>query len=117
MEHNKSTFVRMLHTTGTAAEMVWPGGDLGFVQQMVRESAALPRGTVHWYTSLVGRKDSLKKVRTQLYGMGVTALRTTEFFQGRTSRWAVAWSWDVPASLASVPLPGRPLEREQSADG
>lgn len=61
--------------------MVWPGGDLGFVQQMVRESAALPRGTVHWYTSLVGRKDSLKKVRTQLYGMGVTALRTTEFFQ------------------------------------
>lgn len=61
--------------------MVWPGGDCGFVQHMVRESAALPRGTVHWYTSLVGRKDSLKKVRTQLYGMGVTALRTTEFFQ------------------------------------
>ena len=99
--------------------MVWPGGDLGFVQQMVRESAELPRGTVHWYTSLVGRKDSLKKLRVQLYGMGVTALRTTEFFQvcnvcvwyagppsnqGRTSRWAVAWSWDVPASLAAVPL-------------
>lgn len=67
--------------TGTAEEMVWPGGDLGFVQQMVQESASLPRGTVHWFTSLIGRKDSLKKLRMQLYSMQVTALRTTEFSQ------------------------------------
>jgi hypothetical protein len=35
----------------------------------------------------------------------VTALRTTELVQGKTSRWAVAWSFSVPASTATLPLP------------
>ena len=46
---------------------------------------------------------------------GVTALRTTELVQGKTSRWAVAWSFSVPASTATLPLPRahRPQQQQQ----
>jgi hypothetical protein len=36
-------------------------------------------------------------VRKELHSRGVTALRTTELAQGKTSRWALAWSWQVGA--------------------
>lgn len=45
---------------------------------------------------------------------GVTALRTTELVQGRTSRWAIAWSWAACPSTASLPL--RPRQ-QQLQDG
>jgi hypothetical protein len=35
----------------------------------------------------------------------VTGLRTTELVQGRTSRWAIAWSFAAPAAAAALPLP------------
>lgn len=98
---------------GTASEMVYPGGEMAFVMAMVEDSSAL-RGRVHWYTTMVGKKETLKKVRGSLHRLGVTALRTTELAQGRTSRWAVAWSFDVNPNLANVPLRQHP-KRPQGA--
>lgn len=69
-----------MHPEGTAAEMVCPGGELAFVRRMVEDSLVL-RGRVHWYTSMVGKKSTLKALRSQLHGLGVSALRTTEFAQ------------------------------------
>lgn len=66
--------------TGTPEEMVCPGGELAFVRRMVEESAAL-RGAVHWYSTMLGKKATLKEVRKELHGLGVTALRTTELAQ------------------------------------
>lgn len=93
---------RRLHA-GTDAEMVWEGGEVAFVRKMVDESRAL-QGCVHWYTSMLGRKDSLKAIKTYLHNLPITALRTTQLTQGRTMRWAVAWSWTVPKATASIPL-------------
>jgi 23S rRNA (adenine1618-N6)-methyltransferase len=62
--------------------MVCPGGELAFVRRMAEESAAL-RGAVHWYTSMVGKKATLKEMRKELHALGVTALRTTELAQAR----------------------------------
>ena len=39
---------------------------------------------------------------------GVRVLRTTEFFQGKTSRWALSWSFAAPPLAASQPLPRFP---------
>jgi hypothetical protein len=47
---------------------------------MVQDSLKL-RGAVHWYTSMVGKKGTLRAVRSMLYRHGVRVLRTTEFFQ------------------------------------
>lgn len=64
--------------------MVYPGGELAFVSQMVADSGAEPlRSSVHWFTTMVARKASLKALRKTLYSAGVSALRTTEFCQAR----------------------------------
>ncbi|PRW44527.1 methyltransferase 16 isoform X2 isoform A [Chlorella sorokiniana] len=92
---------------GTAPEMVYPGGELAFVSGMVQDSLAL-RGAVHWYTTMVGKKSTLRAARSLLYRHGVRVLRTTEFFQGKTSRWALAWSFVADAAAATKPLPRFP---------
>lgn len=46
---------------------------------------------------------------------GVTALRTTELVQGKTSRWAIAWSFTVPHSTANMPLPRAHQPQRQPA--
>ena len=66
---------------GTDAEMVCPGGEVTFLGQMVRDSAVL-RGRVHWYTSMVGKKSTLRAVKQALREQGATAMRTTELAQG-----------------------------------
>ncbi|KAL4428378.1 hypothetical protein ABPG75_002467 [Micractinium tetrahymenae] len=92
---------------GTAEEMVYPGGELAFVSAMVQDSLEL-RGAVHWYTTMVGKKGTLRAARSLLYRHGVRALRTTELAQGKTSRWALAWSFTADANAASQPLPRFP---------
>lgn len=59
---------------------MYPGGELAFVRRMIADSQQL-RGRVHWYTSMLGKKASLKRLRTELMDAGATALRTTEFAQ------------------------------------
>ncbi|GAB4814487.1 hypothetical protein N2152v2_001533 [Parachlorella kessleri] len=90
--------------SGTAVEMVYPGGELAFVEGMVEDSFAL-QGQIHWYTTMVGKKVTLKAVRALLYRRGVRVLRTTEFVQGKTSRWAIAWSFTADPNIAQKPLP------------
>jgi hypothetical protein len=50
---------------GTEAEMVFPGGEEAFVGRMIEDSCRL-KGRVHWYTSMVGKKASLKKLTALL---------------------------------------------------
>lgn len=50
-----------------------------------------------WYTSMVGRKSNLKSLIAKLREAGVTIVKTTEFVQGQTCRWGIAWSFLPPA--------------------
>jgi len=77
---------------GCVDEVITPGGELTFVTAMVRDSLVL-REKVGWYTSMVGKKSSLRKVLAVLREAGVRNVRTTEFLQGRTTRWGVGWSF------------------------
>ena len=82
--------------------MVYPGGEVAFVRQMVLDSAAL-RGAVHWYTSMVGKKATLSAVKQLAWQHGATAVRTTELSQGPLRATHIE---RVPASLlASVCRP------------
>ena len=65
---------------GTAEEMVCPGGEAAFVKQMVQDSLQLQH-RIHWYSTMVGKKATLKQLRSLLHSHRVTALRTTEFVQ------------------------------------
>ncbi|GMP37566.1 hypothetical protein CsSME_00009178 [Camellia sinensis var. sinensis] len=81
---------------GTPKEMVCPGGEEAFISRIIRDSLQLKQ-SFRWYTSLVGRKSNLKILISKLREVGVTIVKTTEFVQGRTCRWGLAWSFMPPS--------------------
>jgi 23S rRNA (adenine1618-N6)-methyltransferase len=92
---------------GTPAEVAFPGGEAAFVASMVEDSFRLGEA-VHWYTTMVGKKATLKAMRAMLTARGARTVRTAEFAQGRTARWGLAWSLArgaAAAAAAGAPLP------------
>ncbi|OQR87053.1 methyltransferase METT10D [Achlya hypogyna] len=97
--------------TGALNEMTTPGGEVAFIRRMIDASLGLTT-QVRWYTSLVGRKGSLRPLLAALRAAGIRNMRTTEFLQGRTTRWGIAWSFtsdglDAPDSAAHKVLAKR----------
>ncbi|KAJ0260555.1 U6 small nuclear RNA [Hirschfeldia incana] len=90
---------------GTHAEMVCDGGEQAFVTRIIQDSAVL-RERFRWYTSMLGKKATLKVLVSKLWEVGVTVVKTTEFVQGQTSRWGLAWSFVPPVrKIVAVPTP------------
>ncbi|XP_047308192.1 U6 small nuclear RNA (adenine-(43)-N(6))-methyltransferase [Impatiens glandulifera] len=77
---------------GTTEEMVCPGGEQAFIGRIIEDSVKLKQ-QFRWYTSMVGKKCNLKVLLAKLREIGVSVVKTTEFVQGRTSRWGLAWSF------------------------
>ena len=89
---------------GTSEESVYPGGEESFVRNMVEDSKIV-RNNVYWFSTMVGKKVTLKAVRKWLHAdSDVRVVRTTEFFQGQTSRWGIAWSYVADPEVANKPL-------------
>lgn len=77
---------------GTPEEMVCAGGERAFIGRIIEDSVTLKQ-SFRWYTSMVGKKSNLKYLMAKLREVGVTIVKTTEFVQGQTSRWGLAWSF------------------------
>jgi len=82
---------RKVVCTGTIQEMVVEGGEKQFVSRMIEESILL-QDRIRWYTAMIGRKEDLKSLLKRLRTKGIVNVRTTEFHQGRTTRWGLGWS-------------------------
>nr|XP_024933640.1 RNA N6-adenosine-methyltransferase mettl16 isoform X1 [Ziziphus jujuba var. spinosa] len=84
---------------GTPEEMVCPGGEMAFITRIIEDSSILKHTfrVCRWYTTMLGRKLNLKFLISKLWEVGVTIVKTTEFVQGRTCRWGLAWSFVPPA--------------------
>lgn len=79
--------------TGGVSETITSGGEVEFVQRIIRDSLQL--GTkIKWYTSMLGKKSSLSPLKAELKKLEVPVVTTTEFVQGRTRRWGIAWCFD-----------------------
>ncbi|KAL3814037.1 hypothetical protein ACJIZ3_015305 [Penstemon smallii] len=81
---------------GTPDEMVCSGGEHAFITRIIEDSVKL-KATFRWYTSMVGRKLNLNNLVSRLWNVGATIVKTTEFVQGKTSRWGLAWSFLPPS--------------------
>lgn len=78
--------------TGTESETVTGGGEVEFVQGIIKDSLLL-KEHFSWYTTMLGKKSSVAPVLACLNENGIKTVTTTEFCQGHTMRWAVAWSF------------------------
>lgn len=82
--------------TGSRLEMHTLGGEVAFVMAIILDSLML-RKRVRWYSTMLGKKQSLKKLLRILRREGVTNVHSTRFIQGKaTVRWGLAWSFWEP---------------------
>lgn len=77
---------------GSNSEMITEGGELGFISKIIEESLVLKKKVV-WYTSMIGLKRTIRPLIRLLNDAGVDNYVVTLFSQGKTSRWAIAWSF------------------------
>lgn len=88
---------------GTAAQLATVGGEKALIQKLAMESMRCV--SVEWFTSLVGRKVDISGIVSFLRSDAVRALhvKTVELSPGgRTTRWAVAWSFGAATSTATL---------------
>lgn len=77
--------------TGNADELYCEGGEVAFVQGIVDESQSFS-DRVKIFSSMLGHKSSVATISEYLKGKGILNFTSTEFCQGNTTRWGVAWS-------------------------
>ena len=87
---------------GKVNEMTTPGGEVALVERMIQESLKL-KNSVLFFTCMVGHKGSLKEIKKVFHSLFTNVhFSTTEFCQGRTMRWGVAWSFQEGVSFGGV---------------
>lgn len=91
--------------TGTYDELTVSGGEYEFVKKIIDESSQL-RNTVKVFTTMLGHKSSVLRLIRYLATCNITNVTQTEFCQGNTTRWGVAWSFDAKLFLRKVPAYG-----------
>ncbi|KIM68846.1 hypothetical protein SCLCIDRAFT_20156 [Scleroderma citrinum Foug A] len=85
-------FIPNAACTGSGSEMITPGGEVAFVSRMFCESLQY-KSRCRWYTSMLGKLASLPDTVTLLRINQIDNYAITEFVQGQTRRWAIAWSF------------------------
>lgn len=78
--------------TGTKNELETQGGEVEFIQRMIQDSLKL-KEKICWYTTMLGKKKSLKELKTELFKQGIEKYYVTEFVQGKVTRWGLAWTF------------------------
>ncbi|XP_066455727.1 RNA N6-adenosine-methyltransferase METTL16 [Eleutherodactylus coqui] len=96
--------------TGGITEIMAEGGELEFVKRIIHDSLQLKK-RLRWYSCMLGKKCSLAPLKEELRIQGVPKVAHTEFYQGRTMRWALAWSFYDDVVIPNPPSKKRKLER------
>jgi 23S rRNA A1618 N6-methylase RlmF len=98
-------------TNMTVSEGNYPGGEVGFVTEMIEDSLRMNSDetsgsiTAAWYSSMLGKKTSLVKLQKLLvFLFGPAHVETTEYGPGHYTRWFLAWTLQQPPGTASGAL-------------
>ena len=82
----------VLNFGGQNAELWCKGGEIGFITQMIYESAKYPM-QCFWFTTLVSKKDNLKSIYKTLGKVGAVEIKTIDMSQGQKISRIVAWTF------------------------
>jgi len=89
--HRRSS-APVLNFGGQAGELWCEGGELGFIQRMIAESAGRP-GLCRWFTTLVSKSAHLPALDRALEAAGVRDLQTVDMAQGQKKSRILAWTF------------------------
>ena len=82
----------ILNFGGQTTELWCEGGELGFITQMIFESAKYPL-QCFWFTTLVSKKDNLSSIYKTLNKVSPVQIKTIEMAQGQKTGRFVAWTF------------------------
>lgn len=82
----------VLNFGGRNSELWCRGGEVEFIQNMIRESVQIASQCV-WFTSLVSKSAHLSMIYYALEKAGVSSVRTIEMAQGQKLSRFVAWTF------------------------
>lgn len=82
----------VLNFGGQNAELWCNGGEIGFITQMIYESAKYA-SQVLWFTTLVSKKENLSSIYKTLKKVNAVSVKTIEMSQGQKNSRIVAWSF------------------------
>lgn len=91
LEHIKTTSP-VLNFGGQNAELWCPGGELGFITQMIYESAKYPMQCL-WYTTLVSKQAHLNSLHKTLQKVHAATIKTIDMAQGQKTSRILAWTF------------------------
>ncbi|RTY95312.1 23S rRNA (adenine(1618)-N(6))-methyltransferase RlmF [Flavobacterium sp. GT3R68] len=89
---NTKTTKPVLNFGGQNAELWCEGGELGFITQMIYESAKYPMQCL-WFTTLVSKKDNLSSIYKTLNKVNAVTVKTIDMAQGQKTSRIVAWTF------------------------
>lgn len=92
--------------TGISCELATTGGEIEFVKKIIEKSNQL-RESINVFTTMLGHKTSVQPVLQELKKHGITNFCTSEFCQGWTKRWGIAWTFRNDLPLRIIPVIGQ----------
>jgi 23S rRNA (adenine1618-N6)-methyltransferase len=84
-----------LNFGGSSHELWCPGGEAGFIERMIAESAARPT-LCAWFTTLVSKSENLSRLRRSLKRVSPSGMTTIEMTQGNKKSRILAWTFYRP---------------------
>jgi 23S rRNA (adenine1618-N6)-methyltransferase len=81
-----------LNFGGQGAELFCKGGELGFIERMIKESA-LYKNQCRWFSTLVSKASNLPKIERSLKAIAAKKIKIVEMSQGQKQSRFVAWSY------------------------
>jgi 23S rRNA (adenine1618-N6)-methyltransferase len=90
--HNLGKQKKVLNFGGQGVELWCKGGEVGFIETMVKESVEF-EAQVKWFTTLVSKSANLEAVNHFLRRAGALKVKTVEMAQGQKVSRFVAWSF------------------------
>ncbi len=92
----KSDAPPRLNFGGQSNELWYPGGERAFLQQLIEQSAGIPKRCL-WFTSLVSKAENLRYVEAALAKLHPCDSRIIPMSQGQKNSRLVAWTFTPKA--------------------
>ena len=81
-----------LNFGGQKKELWYHGGEVGFINLMIEQSALVDKQCL-WFTTLVSKKESLPKIYKTLKKVKAAEVKTIQMSQGQKTSRMVAWTF------------------------